>query len=101
MDTGIIIALILGFASIVSSISFGIIPGIRRRKLEKLEKKIQKMAQDIDSFYAIEQSLLEQLSSATGKKVKALKDDTRKNVRVEKGRPLSEYATPSGIASEL
>ena len=101
MDTGVIIALILGAASIFSSISFGIIPNIRRRKLEKLEKKIQKMAQDIDSFYAIEQSLLEQLSSATGKKVKALKDDTRKNVRVEKGRPLSEYATPSGIASEL
>ena len=101
MDTGIIIALILGFASIVSSISFGLIPGIRRRKLEKMETKIHKMAQDIDSFYAIEQSLLEQLSAATGKKVDTLKKDARKQVKIEKGRPLSEYATPSGIASEL
>lgn len=101
MDTGIIIALILGAASIVSSVSFGIIPGIRRRKLDKMETKIHKLAQDIDSFYAIELSLLEQLSSATGKKVKTLKDETRKQVRLEKGRSLSDYATPSGIASEL
>lgn len=59
------------------------------------------MAQDIDSFYAIEQSLIEQLSSATGKASDTLKRETRKNVKIEKGRPLSNYATPSGIAPEL
>lgn len=101
MDTGIIIALIFGVASILSSICFGLIPNIRREKLEKLEKKVQTMAQDIDSFYAIEQSLLSQLSSVTGKNVDTLKKETRKKVKIEKGRPLSNYAKPSGIAQEL
>ncbi len=101
MDTGIIIALIFGLASIVSSICFGFIPGIRRTKIEYLEKKVQTMAQDIDSFYAIEQSLLLQLSSATGKNVETLKKETRKEVRAEKGRPLSNYAKPSSISKEL
>ena len=41
MDTGVIIALILGFASIVSSICFGLIPNIRKEKLRKLENKNQ------------------------------------------------------------
>ena len=59
------------------------------------------MAQDIDSFYAIEQSLLEQLSAATGVKSKKLKEETRKQVKIEKGRALSSYACPSGIASDL
>ena len=101
MDSGIIISLILGFASIVSSICFGFIPGLRRSKIERLEKKVSTLAQDIDSFYAIEQSLLEQLSAATGKTSKTLKENTRKQVKIEKGRALSSYACPSGIASYL
>lgn len=101
MDSGIIISLILGFASIVSSICFGFIPELRRSKIERLEKKVSTLAQDIDSFYAIEQSLLEQLSAATGKSSKTLKENTRKQVKIEKGRALSSYACPSGIASYL
>lgn len=101
MDSGVIISLILGFASIISSICFGLIPGIRRNKIERLEKKVRTLAQDIDSFYAIEQSLLEQLSAATGEKSKKLKEETRKQVKIEKGRALSSYACPSGIASDL
>ena len=53
MDSSIIISLILGFASIVSSICYGLVPGIRKNKLEKLEKKVNVLAQDIDSFYVI------------------------------------------------
>ena len=101
MDSGVIISLILGFASIISSICFGLIPGIRRSKIDRLEKKVRTLAQDIDSFYAIEQSLLKQLSAATGKNSKKLKEETRKQVKIEKGRALSSYACPSGIASEL
>lgn len=101
MDSGIIISFVLGSASIISSICFGLIPNIRKSKLENLEKKVLIMAQDIDSFYAIEQSLLEELSCITGKSKETLKRETRKNVKVEKGRPLSNYSTPSGISSEL
>ena len=101
MDSGVIISLILGFASIISSICFGLIPGIRRSKIDRLEKKVRTLAQDIDSFYAIEQSLLKQLSAATGKNSKKLKEETRKQVKIEKGRALSSYACPSGIASDL
>ena len=101
MDTGVVIALIFGIASIVSSICFGFIPGIRKNKLEKQERKIHTMAQDLDSFYAIEQSLLEQLATATGRNSETIKKETRALVRQEKGRSLSNYAKPSGIASEL
>ena len=101
MDSGVIISLILGLASIVSSVCFGLIPGIRKNKIERLEKKIYIMAQDIDSFYAIEQYLLENLSKAIGKNPKTIKEEVRKRVKNEKGRSLSNYSTPSGIAREL
>lgn len=101
MDSRIIISLILGTASVICSIFYGYIPEKRRSKIERLEKKVRTLAQDIDSFYAIEQSLLEQLSAATGKNSKKLKEDTRRQVKTEKGRTLSPYACPSGIASDL
>ena len=59
------------------------------------------MAEDIDSFYAIEQVLLERLSAETGMNSETLKKEVRKQVKTEKGRPLSNYSTPSGIAPEL
>ena len=37
MDTGIIISLILGGASIVSSICFGLVPNLRREKIIQLK----------------------------------------------------------------
>lgn len=101
MDSGIIISLILGVASIVSSICFGLIPNIRKSKLDKLERKISILAQDIDSFYAIERISLEQLSASTGKNVSTLKKEIRKQVEIEKGRCLSNFAKPSVIAGIL
>ena len=101
MDSGTVIALIFGIASLVSSICFGLIPNIRKEKLRKLENKNQTLAQDIASFLAIEKSLLNQLSTATGKNEETLKKETRKQVNIEKGRPLSFYSKPSGIAREL
>ncbi len=101
MDVGVTIALIFGIASIISSICFGFIPGTRKNKLEKLEKKVSNLAQDVDFFYAVEQSLLEQLSNETGKNVETLKKETRAKVKQDKGRKLSDYAKPSKIAKEL
>lgn len=101
MEVGVIISLLLAVASIISSIFYGLIPGIRKAKMESMEKKLHTFAQDIDSFYAIEQSLLEQLSAATGKNAETLKKTTRKQISKEKGHSLSQYACPSGIASEL
>lgn len=101
MDSGIIISLILGFVGVVSSVCFGFIPNKRKLKIERLEKKVLTMAQDIESFYAIEQLLLEQISSLTGKNKETLKKEVRKKVRIEKGRPLSNYAKPSGFDQEL
>ena len=101
MDSGIIISLILGFASIVSSICFGLIPGIRREKLDRMEKKVHTLAQDVDFFLAIEKSLLEQLSSVTGKNKDTLKKEIRKQVSSEKNRMLSHYSKPSGIGPQL
>ena len=101
MDAGIVIALILGVASVISSICFGLVPGVRKNKIEKLEKKVHDLAQDIDSFYAIEQILLEKLSKETGTNVITMKKEIRKTVRQEKGRTLSDYANPSKIAQYL
>ena len=101
MDTGIIISIIFGVASIISSICFGLVPSVRRAKIERLEKKVHTLAQDVDSFYAIEKSLLVQLSTATRKNIETLKKETRKRVSIEKGRVLSPYTKPSIIASEL
>lgn len=101
MDAGIVIALILGVASVISSICFGLVPGVRKNKIEKLEKKVHDLAQDIDSFYAIEQILLEKLSKETGTNVITLKKEIRKTVRQKKGRPLSDYANPSKITQYL
>ena len=61
MDNGIIIALILGFASIVSSIFFGLIPTLKRRRIEILEEKEQRLLWNIKLFYEIENELLTRL----------------------------------------
>ena len=101
MDASIVIALILGFSSIVSSICFGLIPGINKRKFERIEKKVHTMAQDIDSFYAIEQELLKRLSEKTGTNIETLKKDVRGKVKIDKRRSLSNYSKPSMLAQEL
>ena len=74
---------------------------VRKRKIEKLETKVHTMAKDIDSFYAIEQILLEKLSQATGKNSETLEKEVREQVRRDKERSLSFYSKPSAIVSEL
>ena len=99
MDTGITIALIFGFASIITSICFGLVPSIRKEKIEKQKKKILALLKDIDSFYSIESLLLDELYTATGKNKESTKRDIRKQVRDEKNYTIN--STPSSITQEI
>ena len=99
MDTGIIIALIFGFASIITSICFGLVPSIRKEKIEKQKKKILTLLKDIDSFYSIESILLDELCAVTGKSKDSAKREIRKRVREEKNYSIN--STPSSITQEI
>lgn len=101
MDTGIIIALIFGIASVITSICLGIVPSIRKEKIEKQNKKILTLLKDIDSFYSIESILLDELCAATEKNMESTKREIRKQVRDEKNYTISEYSTPSGLKQEI
>ncbi len=57
MDSGIIIALILGVCSVVSSIIFGYIPRSRKEKLIRLQKELLNVYNDINEFQKLEQKL--------------------------------------------
>ena len=80
MDVSIIVALILGFASIISSICFGLIPTIRRTKVEKLEEKTQRLLKDIKLYYYIEEELLKRLEKYSGQNKKTTKEAVRKMI---------------------
>ena len=96
MDTGVIIALILGASSIIASIFYGYIPSIRKQKIEKLQTKIQKLNLDIEFWYKVESELLEQLSAQTGKNKETLKKEVREIVSKRMNdHKLSDYSKPS------
>lgn len=95
MESGIIISLILGTASIVSSVCFGLIPSIRKEKLDKLTRKVNKMSQDIRFFYMLEQTYIEELSKTSGENKDTLKKNRRTQIESAVGYPLSQYAKPS------
>lgn len=101
MDTGIVISLILGLASIISSIFYGLVPSIRKEKFEKQKRKIAILLKDIDSFYAIETELIKRLSEDTGKSQDGIKRDVRKYIRDQKQYSISDFSTPSRIKEEL
>ena len=58
MDNGVIISLILGGASVVSSICFGLIPNIRKKRIEMIEAQRIRLFRDIQLLYNIEEELL-------------------------------------------
>ena len=95
MDSGIIISLILGGASIVSSICFGLIPSIRKKKIDNLNKKVNTLAKDLKFFYNIEQCYCEELSKLTGKNKETIRKDKRAQIEANVGYPLSQYTKPS------
>ena len=95
MDTSIIVALILGAASMFSSLCFGLIPNIRRRKFENLEKKLITFAKDLQSFREIENILLEKLSP-NGKK-ETLRKEIRKEVEEKTKYHISRISEPNNL----
>ena len=94
MESGIIISLILGGASIISSICFGLVPSIRKNKLIKLENRQQKLLWDIKLFYDIEKELLNMLEQH-GHNKETTKKQVRKLVFDNNDRRLSDYSQPS------
>ena len=100
-NTSIVIALIFGICSIISSVCFGLRPTIRKQRLEKLEKKVHVLLKDLDSFYAIESELLDECSKLNGKNKETLKREMRKRVKDTKNYTLSDYSTPSNLGKEL
>ncbi len=62
MDTSIIVALILGASSIITSIIFGWIPRVRQAKLLAQKKELLTLYEDIDKFIKIEEKLTKQLN---------------------------------------
>ncbi len=95
MNESIIITIILGTASIISSICFGLVPSIRRDKLNKLSNKIIAMKNDIKFFYNLEQCYIEELSKITGKNKETIKKGNRAKIKNDIGYSLSQYAKPS------
>ena len=101
MDSGILIALILGSASIVSSICFGLVPNVRKNKLDKLESQREKLFHDISLFYDIEEELLNKLEKF-GCNKKSTKQEVRKTVSTKHGgEVLSKLSSPSEYKKHL
>lgn len=101
LDAGIVIALIFGCASIGSSICFGLVPSIRKRKLENLQIKVSKMAKDINFFYYMEELLLSELSALRNESGESLKRQYRKQIENKIDYKLSDYAKPSVTKKEI
>lgn len=83
METSIIISLIFAVASIVSSVFFGLVPAIRKNKIERLEKMNREILNDVKLFYEIEDELLNRLQAATGTKIRNLKERSSCNYQRE------------------
>ena len=95
MEAGIIISLILGGASIVSSICFGLIPNIRKSKIERLESQRDKLFRDIRLFYEIENELLDKLAQSGYSRTNIQKEIRKIVSHKYNGDVLSDYAKPS------
>lgn len=97
---GVVISLILGGASIISSIMFGLVPTMRKQKLEKLKNKNQKLFADVKALCKIESILVKRLAEATGKNEITLKKEVRQDVRDKTGYSLSPYTKPSSTLND-
>lgn len=95
MDSGIIISLILGAASIISSVFIGFIPTIRREKVSKLKSINKRLFLDMKQLHEIEEELLNKLQDY-GHNKESLKREVRRIVREKNNdRPLSDFSKPS------
>lgn len=96
MDSGIIISLILGVASIVSSVCFGLVPNVRKQRISKLLIQRDKLFHDVRLFYEIESELLNIVEQTTGENKATVQKRIRKRVSENNnGIILSDYSKPS------
>lgn len=97
VDSGIIISLVLGCASAFSSICFGLVPSIRKNRIDKLEIQKCRLFRDIHLFYDIEEELLEYIKNNLPNVNKSsLKIKIRETVSERNnGDVLSDYSKPS------
>ena len=97
MDTGVTISLILGAASVISSICFGLVPNIRQNRIDKLENQNRRLFRDIHLFYDIEEELLVYIKNNLPNVNKSsLKIKIRETVSERNnGDVLSDYSKPS------
>lgn len=101
MDTSIVISLILGVSSIITSIFYGYIPTKRAEAIRKKNHKILILYKDIDSLNDIEDLLLNELCKSNGENKESVKRRIRKSISDKKGFPLSELRNPSNVKKEI
>ena len=95
MDSGIVISLVLGGASILSSIFWGLIPNMRKQRIAQLEDQREKLFQDVKLFHEIEEELLN-IIEMTGQVKVTVQRKVRKQVSEKNhGKVLSDYTKPS------
>lgn len=95
MSTEIIISLVFGVASVVSSVCFGLIPTIRKTRLEQLEAKTQRLLWNMKLYHEIEDELLNRLASTGTNKQTTLREVRNKVYKENDDRVLSDEAKPS------
>lgn len=102
MELSVIIALILAFAGVISSMFFGYIPNIRKNRIENQERKINTLLKDIDLLLCVEIKIIDELSEVNNENKETLKKRIRKIVSDEKGgRVLSDNTKPSYLKKQL
>ena len=94
MDSGVIIALILGAANIVSSIFFGWIPSLNKERLRKLDKKVNSLRRSVSFFVEEEKYILQRLAEKEDRPVESIKKELRKQVKDTTGKQLDESFRP-------
>ena len=95
LDIGVIIALIFGIASVISSIFFGWIPSRNREKISRLEGKLNKANNNISFFVEEEKILLQALSEKENRSADSIKVEIRKKVSETTGKRLDDSYRPS------
>lgn len=101
MDNSVIISLVFGVSSIISSFFYGYIPAKQKEKIEKQNKKILKLYKDLNLFNEIEEMLLKELEESTTENKNTAKRRIRRIVTDKKGYTFSDLRNPSNVTSEI
>lgn len=101
MDTGITISIILGLSGIISAILWGLIPRIRKERVQSLKAELLTSYRDLLSFTEVENTLLKELSTINSEKENQIKIKIRKLAESTLGRKISENSEPARIKKRI